>query len=131
MSFLNSLLRATNFRSPLLRTLVPSVGAAFAIQAAFAVPSILAQSERFYDLSGSLTHLTVIALSLYLPALRARAAGGAPLELPSLLEPFTNPSGAVLNWRQVALSGAAAIWTIRRTCGPTQPIFLDRSDRMR
>ncbi|TPX15491.1 uncharacterized protein E0L32_004471 [Thyridium curvatum] len=113
MSFLNSLLRATNFRSPLLRTLVPSVGAAFAIQAAFAVPSILAQSERFYDLSGSLTHLTVIALSLYLPALRARAAGGAPLQLPSLLEPFTNPSGAALNWRQVALSGAAAIWTIR------------------
>lgn len=57
MTLVNSLLHLTNFRNPFLRTLVPSIGAAFAIQTAVAIPSILAQSERFYDLSGSLTYV--------------------------------------------------------------------------
>ncbi|KAK3381672.1 hypothetical protein B0H63DRAFT_476358 [Podospora didyma] len=126
MTLLQSLLHLTNFKSPLLRTLVPSVAAAYAIQAAFAIPSIAAQSERFYDFSGSLTYLSVTALSLYLPALRARyalttAAPGivAPLSkalpLPSLLSPFTGGAGAAnaFNWRQVVLSAAVGIWSIR------------------
>lgn len=106
MTISSTLLHLTNFRNPFLKTLVPSVGAAFAIQAAFAVPSILAQSERFYDVSGSLTYLSVTALSLYLPAIRARAAAtavGSIKPWPSLLDPFTaqgGPSGG-LNWRQV------------------------------
>ncbi|KAK4443597.1 hypothetical protein QBC34DRAFT_416848 [Podospora aff. communis PSN243] len=111
MSLLQSLLRLTNFRSPLLRTIVPSVSAAFAIQAAFAIPSIIAQSDRFYDFSGSVTYLAVTALSLYLPALRARAAGST-LPLPGLLEAFKNGGGA-LNWRQVLLSGCAGVWAAR------------------
>jgi len=116
MTLLQALLRATNFRSPLLRTVVPCVSAAFAIQAAVAVPSILAQSDRFYDFSGAVTHLTVAALSLYLPALRARAAAtsGVGTGLPSLLAPFTNPGGALLNWRQVVLTTAVSIWAARR-----------------
>jgi hypothetical protein len=52
MTLLNTLLTLTNFRSPFLRTLVPSIGLAYAIQAGVAVPSIALQSERFYDLSG-------------------------------------------------------------------------------
>ncbi|KAK0640856.1 hypothetical protein B0T16DRAFT_418568 [Cercophora newfieldiana] len=111
MSLLQSLLRLTNFRNPLLRTIVPSVSAAFAIQAAFAIPSIIAQSDRFYDFSGSVTYLAVTALSLYLPTLRARAASsGVPL--PSLLSVFT-AGGTGFNWRQVVLSGAVGIWSLR------------------
>jgi len=120
MTLLQALLHVTNFRSPLLRTIVPCVSAAFAIQAAAAVPSIIAQSDRFYDFSGSLTHLTVAALSLYLPALRARAAaapGGAGL--PSLLAPFTNPGSTLLNWRQVVLTTAVTIWATRRKLHPS------------
>lgn len=122
MTLIQRLLHLTNFSSPLLRTAVPAVSAAFAIQAAFAVPSILAQSERFYDFSGALTNISVVALSLYLPALRAKyatLAGGGKVaasssgSLPSLLTPFTNPGAAGLNWRQVALTVAVTIWATR------------------
>jgi hypothetical protein len=114
MTLLQHLLHVTNFRSPLLRTLVPGVAAAFAIQTAFAVPSVVARSERFYDASGALTFLSVTLLSLYLPHVRARAAAAAAVSqtapLPGLL------SGA-FDWRQVALSAAVAVWTIRCTWG--------------
>lgn len=109
MTLTQTLLHLTNFKSPLLATLVPSVTAAYAIQTACALPSIALQSEHFYDLSGSLTYLAVTALSLSLPALRARAAAGgavAPL-LPTLLR--------TLNWRQVVLSGAVGLWAARCT----------------
>lgn len=122
MTLLSSLLHLTNFRNPFLRTLVPSISLAYTLQAAVAVPSILAQSERFYDLSGSLTYLSCTALSLYLPTLRARAAaaasGGAKPQWPSLLASVTG-NGAVgaanaLNWRQIVLSAAVAVWATRR-----------------
>ena len=119
MTLLSSLLHLTNYRNPFLRTLIPSVSAAFAIQTAVAIPSILAQSERFYDLSGSLTYLSVTALSLYLPTLRARAAaqlaGNAKPAWPSLLGVLKGtgrPNG--LNWRQVVLSTAVVVWATRR-----------------
>ena len=119
MALATFLLHLTNFRNPFLRTLIPSICTAFAIQGAFAIPSILAQSERFYDLSSSLTYLSVTALSLYLPTLRARAAaaavGAAKPASPSLLAAFTGngePNG--LNWRQVVLSTAVTIWATRR-----------------
>ncbi|KAJ0109833.1 3-oxo-5-alpha-steroid 4-dehydrogenase [Diaporthe amygdali] len=117
MALVQKLLHLTNFSSPFLRTVVPSVSAAFAIQAAFAVPSILAETERFYDFSGALTNISIVALSLYLPALRAKYAGGAAAAggkaLPSLLTPFTNPAAAGLNWRQVALTGFVTLWAAR------------------
>lgn len=59
MTLLNAMLQLTHFKSPFLRTLLPCVGAAYAIQAGVAIPSILAQSERFYDLSGSLTYVSI------------------------------------------------------------------------
>lgn len=115
--FLNS----TNFRTPLLRTLVPTVAAAFAIQGAVAIPSIIAQTERFYDLSGSLTYLSCTALSLYLPVLRARAvaggAGAAALGWPSIIKSLQGKSlaqGAFWDWRQLVLSAAVGIWATRR-----------------
>lgn len=119
MPILHTLLQLSNFKNPFLRTLVPSIGLAFGIQAAVAIPSILAESERFYDLSGSLTYLSCTALSLYLPAIRARAAArltGAPLPVfPSLLGPFNGTAGSLgFNWRQVVLSAAVSIWATRR-----------------
>ncbi|KAH6682396.1 hypothetical protein F5X68DRAFT_172425 [Plectosphaerella plurivora] len=138
MTLIQSLLHLTNFRSPFLRTLVPSVSAAFAIQAAFAIPSILAESERFYDFSGSLTFLSVTVLSLYLPSIRARYAATAldgardvasRAALPSLFAPFSSPGGmAALNWRQVVLSGAVAFWASRLGAYLFQRVLADGKD---
>jgi steroid 5-alpha reductase family enzyme len=119
MPVLTTLLHATNFRNPFLRTLIPSLGLAYGIQAAVAIPSILAKSERFYDLSGSLTYLSCTALSLLLPTLRARHAaslvGAAKPAWPSVLAAFRGQGAGVLalNWRQVALSAAVSIWAAR------------------
>lgn len=119
MTILSSLLHATNFHNPFLRTLVPSIALAYGIQATVAIPSILAQSERFYDLSGSLTYLSCTALSLYLPTLRARAGaaalGGTKPPWPSLLAAVAGKgASSALNWRQVALSAAVSVWAVRR-----------------
>lgn len=118
MSLLNYLLRATNFKSHFLRTIFPSIGVAYGIQAAVAIPSIIFQTDRFYDLSGSLTYISCTALSLYLPILRARAAAsaaGGPLpSWPSLLASLTSKGAAsAWNWRQVVLSAAVTIWATR------------------
>ncbi|KAL3423250.1 hypothetical protein PVAG01_04997 [Phlyctema vagabunda] len=133
MTLLTSLLHATNFRNPFLKTLIPSVGAAFAIQGAVAIPSILAQSERFYDLSGSLTYLSVTALSLYLPTLRARAAAAAVGSVkpawPSLLAALNGSGGANgLNWRQVVLSAAVSVWATRLGSYLFQRVLADGHD---
>ncbi|KAM7215085.1 Protein of unknown function (DUF1295) domain containing protein [Rhypophila decipiens] len=113
MTVISTLLHLTNYKSPLLQTLVPSVAASFTIQAAFAVPSIIAQSEKFYDFSGSLTYLTVTALSLYLPSLRANlaATGGIGSLSSFLASPFA--AGGLVSWRSIVLSGAVTIWAVR------------------
>lgn len=116
-SLVGTLLSLTNYRNPFLRTLVPGIGLAYGIQAACAIPSILFQTERFYDLSGSLTYISCTALSLYLPTLRARyaiGAGGNTPQWPSLLASLTSKGGVnVWNWRQVVLSAAVTIWAAR------------------
>ena len=117
MTLLHSLLHATNFSRPFLSTLVPSIGLAFTIQGLVAVPSIIAQTERFYDLSGSVTYISCTALSLYLPTIRARfaaaAAGSAKPPWPSVLAALAGNGGG-FNWRQVVLSAAVSIWATRR-----------------
>ncbi|KAG9243502.1 hypothetical protein BJ878DRAFT_583171 [Calycina marina] len=110
--FLNHFLRTTAYRSPLLRTLVPTIGLAFALQAAFAVPSIALQSDRVYDLSGSVTYLGVTALSLYLPALRARAASTLTSRASEVAPSVLRALGAA-NWRQLVLSAAVGVWAVR------------------
>lgn len=120
---IRTLLHATNFSRPFLSTLIPSIGLAFTLQAAVAIPSILTQSERFYDLSGSLTYLSCTALSLYLPTIRARyaaaAAGAVKPAWPSVLGALRGVGGAGLNWRQVVLSAAVGVWATR--CTHPQP----------
>jgi steroid 5-alpha reductase family enzyme len=116
-SIINGLLRSTNFRNAFLRTLVPSIGLAFGLQVATAIPSIAFQTERFFDLSGSITYISCAALSLYLPTLRARfaAAPGSVLPpYPSLLQSLTSKGGvSAWNWRQVVLSAAVTFWAGR------------------
>ena len=120
MPLLHSLLRATAFRTPLLGTLVPTVALAYGIQTAVAVPSIAAQTERFYDLSGSLTYLSCTALSFFLPYLRARTA--QPF-LPALSHYFAPPAPGqrLWWWRHAVLSAAVAIWATRRRHHPIPP----------
>ena len=117
MTVLSTLLHATTFSRPFLSTLVPSIALAYTLQAGVAVPSIIAQSERFYDLSGSLTYLSCTALSLYLPTIRARyaaaAAGAIKPAWPSILGALRGVNGAGLNWRQVVLSAAVSVWATR------------------
>lgn len=113
MTLLQTLLRATAFHSPLLRTLVPSVALAYGIQTAVAVPSIAARTERFYDLSSSLTYLSCTALSLFLPYLRAKSAGAITGGLTQYLSAPAAGQG-VWWWRQAVLSTAVGIWATRR-----------------
>lgn len=118
MAVLSTLLHATQFSRPFLSTLVPSIGLAFALQSAVAIPSIAAQSEKFYDLSGSLTYISCVGLSLFLPAIRARAAAATAVTKPawpSILGALQGVQGAGLNWRQVVLSAAVGIWATRCT----------------
>ncbi|WPH00370.1 Hypothetical protein R9X50_00319700 [Acrodontium crateriforme] len=116
-AIVRALLNATNFRNPFLRTLIPAIGLAYGLQAATAIPSILGQTERFYDLSGSLTYISCTALSLYLPTLRARYAASSAATMPawpSLLQSLTSKGGvSAWNWRQVVLSAAVTIWAAR------------------
>ncbi|KAF2110579.1 hypothetical protein BDV96DRAFT_583397 [Lophiotrema nucula] len=112
MTLLQTLLRATAFKSPLLRTLVPSVALAYGIQGAVAVPSIALQTERFYDLSGSLTYISCTALSLALPYLRARAAGNFTGGLTEYLA-APAPGQGLWWWRQAVLSACVGIWATR------------------
>lgn len=112
MTLLQTLLRATAFKSPLLRTLIPTVGLAYGIQAAVAVPSIVAQTERYYDLSGSFTYLSCTALSLFLPYLRAKNAGTFT---GGLTEYFSSKGlgQGTWWWRQALLSAAVGVWAVR------------------
>lgn len=113
MSILQGILRATAFKNPLLRTLVPSVALAYGIQTAVAIPSIAAQTERYYDLSGSLTYLSCTAVSLVFPYLRAKNAGAFT---GGLAEYFSSQGlgQGTWWWRQALLSAAVGIWATRR-----------------
>ncbi|KPM42591.1 hypothetical protein AK830_g4020 [Neonectria ditissima] len=96
----------------LLRALLPPLSAALALQAATAVPSIAAQSDRVYDFSGAVTFVAVGALSLYLPSIRA---AGAPV-LSSVLAALRGrgpPFVGGLDWRHIAMTGVAGIWAVR------------------
>lgn len=96
------------FKNPALSTFVPTVASAFAIQALVAVPSIIAENEQFYDLSGSLTFVACTAISLYLPALRARSYAAAN----NMPKP-AYPSPASFGTRKLILSAMVTFWAGR------------------
>lgn len=83
--------------------------------------------------AGSLTYLSVTALSLYLPTLRARAAaslsGSSKPAFPSLLAALNGTGGPNgLNWRQVVLSTAVSIWATRLGTYLFQRVIADGHD---
>ncbi|KAF1845226.1 DUF1295-domain-containing protein [Cucurbitaria berberidis CBS 394.84] len=112
MTLVQALLRATAFKNPLLRTLIPSIALAYGIQTAVAVPSIAAQTERYYDLSGSLTYLSCTAVSLFLPYLRAKNAGAITGGLAEYFGSKGLGQGTWW-WRQALLSAAVGVWATR------------------
>lgn len=80
------------------QTLGVTIASAFGIQAAFASVAIPLQTEKFYDLSGSLTFGACTLLSLYYPALRARTP------LPAIWS---------FHPRQLIMSGFTVLWAGR------------------
>lgn len=123
MTVFSKLLNATAYQTPILRTLVPTLGLIYGLQAASAIPSIAAQTERFYDLSGSITYISATAFSLLLPALRARRSGEFLAKHnrigPSILGLVKGVEGRGYNWRQVVISAAVTIWALRRASPPS------------
>ena len=100
------------------------------VQAAVATPSILVKNERFSDFSGSITYLFCTALSLFLPAIRARSAaaltGASKPAWPSLLSALNGQGGPLgFNWRQVALSAVVSIWAVRCKSHKQVPNIVD------
>jgi len=87
-----------------LSKLVPSVVSAYGLQALLALIFVPQQNEKFYDLGGACGWLLTTFLSLYYPALKARFWGGATTTLPSLLS---------FSPRQVLLSAAVGVWSVR------------------
>lgn len=143
MAIVQSFLNLTNFTSPLERTVVPCIMIAYAIQIVVAIPSIIYQSDRFFDVSGLSTFLIINILSLYLPAIRAKYGGDnleqvadavnegvqavtgtqpgwgslfmAPFKRCNIVQDVAagTPLAVEYNWRQLALSGAVTIWAVR------------------
>lgn len=103
MTLLTTLLRATDFKSsPFLSNLVPATLAAFSVQFVFGTHGVLRRSEFLYDFSGGWTFFATLATAFYLPALRRDGATDLAAAL------------AAANWRQVFMTGAAAVYSARR-----------------
>lgn len=91
----------------ILQSLLPPIATAFAVQTITAIPSIAFRTDRFHDVSGSLTFLAAGAVSLYLPALRARAV------TLSAWGSLFKAAFISCNWRQAALTGLVGVWASR------------------
>lgn len=101
MALLQSLLHITDFQSPLLQTAVPAIATCFAIQNAVGIPSVLAQTEHVYDLSGGVTFVAASAASLLVRAARS-SSGADELGLASF------------DWHQLAVTGCTMVYATRR-----------------
>ncbi|KAI0058776.1 DUF1295-domain-containing protein [Artomyces pyxidatus] len=82
----------------------PVLGSAFGLQAAMAAIFVPQANEKYYDLSGAMGFLSTTFVSLYYPALKAKLWEGQNVPLPS----FSSFAP-----RQLLLSAALGIWTIR------------------
>ena len=124
-TLLHSLLHVTNFPpapspstpgtgSPFLSTLLPAVAASAAVQLAFGVPSIIKQTEIYYDLAGGVGYYATLATVFVVPVLRAKLAAGegAGLSIKEVLKGLK--LGKDRDWRQVVLTGANFVWAARR-----------------
>ncbi|MBW0460329.1 hypothetical protein O181_000044 [Austropuccinia psidii MF-1] len=85
-------------------TLLATAGMAYAIQALCATIAIPFRSEKYYDLSGSITFISCTAFSLYYPSLRHKVLHNPASPLPKLSS-FHN--------RQLIMSGMTCLWATR------------------
>lgn len=111
-SLLQGLLHITDFGGPIRKTALPVVATCFAIQNAVGVPSVLAQTEHVYDLSGGFTFVVASAVSLLARVLRARKTGG------DTAEGLSSLSLNDFNWRQLAMTGGLMLYATRRETLP-------------
>jgi len=93
-------------------SLIPIVTAIFTIQTVFAIPSVVLETDIFYDLCGIITLLEVTGMSLYYPYISGYYVSYQGL---SDDDDGTKASSAShLSWRQTVLSLAVVVWTFRR-----------------
>lgn len=105
-SLLQGLLHITDFGGPVSKTALPVAATCFAIQNAVGIPSVVAQTEYVYDLSGGWTFISATAVSLLARVLRKKASLSVGSENAAIsLKDF--------NWRQLAMSGGVALWALR------------------
>lgn len=108
-SLLQGLLHVTDFGGPVTKTALPVVATCFAIQNAVGVPSVLAQTEHVYDLSGGFTFVAASAVSLLAPVLGATGPGAGGVGFRDF------------DWRQLAMTGGAMIYATRRAHAASEP----------
>ena len=118
---LQSLLQITNFSptpqppgtaSPFLSTLIPAIASSAAVQLAFGIPSILKQTDVYYDLAGGCGYYATLATVLVVPVLRAKlAAAGPGADIKEVLRGLSLSKD--WDWRQVGLTGANFVWAAR------------------
>ncbi|KAG8968126.1 hypothetical protein FRC03_008479 [Tulasnella sp. 419] len=91
--------------STILRRLIPTLGTAYGLQLLGAAIFVPLQTEKFYDLGGSLGYISTAFASLYAPYLRERFwVGNRLAKFPSLTSHAP---------RQLLLTGAVMIWAGR------------------
>ena len=125
MDFLGSLVDAAHITGPISQNAILTLAVALAIQALFAVPSIVAQSELCYDFSGALTFLACTALGLYRTRRHGRLFGQDSQVLFSLV--VESGGSPALDWRQLAATCAVSIWSLRRELPAAKPDRLGES----
>lgn len=87
------------------------VALAFALNVLAFVPAWLAQTEKYYDLTGSLTYLTVLAAALLGSAAAREAAHGGASEAARAATGASADTG--LEARSLLLAALVAIWAVR------------------
>lgn len=100
--------------------LLPTIITAYALQAAFAGVFVPMRTERYYDFCGMLGFLSSLGVSIYGPAMRAKYWDKVPgARLPGFSD---------LHPRQILLTAAVGIWTIRLGSFLLQRVITNKKD---
>ncbi|KAK3395020.1 hypothetical protein B0H63DRAFT_462544 [Podospora didyma] len=104
MGLFHNLVSMTTFHgSPFLSNIVPAAAVAYGINVGLGVPSIFKRTELLFDFSGGLTFIFTLLSCLFAPLLRSSGGLGDGL----------GSSIRACNWRQVTITGASALYSIR------------------
>jgi len=103
-----------------LNRLLPTIGTAFGLQAALAAVFVPLQTEKYYDLGGSVGFLSTAFVSLYAPYLREKYWLGNATA--------TFPGWRSHSPRQLLLTGALCLWAGRLGTFLVRRVFRDGKD---